>query len=359
MAEKTLCITCNKSGGIITCNGCYQKFCGKHSIDHRQKLANQLDEIMQEHDLLKQELGQSFTDEIVFKNIDQWEKDSIIKIQITAENARDNLRKMIEKSKERFSKEYHDIAINLRSSREADNYSEHELNRWKEQLKQLHLQITSPLSVQVIENEWSVIDLIETQENNTIKNIFASNIHDRFSKVIGNAILNEGGLFAKHSNEDWNYEYILGEQLYSKGRHTLRFKIEQNGTPYNIFFGCISSRAIGNRISIQSLLSVGWFGYNQVYQHGTRNCNSKLHGYNSSEFSINDILHLTFDCEKKQIELFHEDTNKTHILRIDIKKAPFPWQLLMVLTDKDDCVRILPAYNLDSIKKIHTNLLIE
>jgi hypothetical protein len=359
MAEKTQCITCNKSGGVITCNGCYQKFCGKHSIDHRQQLANQLDGIMQEHDLLKQELGQSFTDQTLFKNIDQWEKDSIAKIQITAETARVDLREMINKSKERFSKEYHDIAMNLRSSREADNYSEHELNHWKEQLKQLHLQIISPLSVQIIENEWSIIDLIETQNNNSIKNISTTNTQDRFSKVIGSAILNEGGFLAKHSDENWNYEYILGEQLYSNGRHTLRFKIEQNGIPYNIFFGCISSQAIGSRISIQSSFSVGWFGHNQVYQNGTRNSNPKLHGYNSSEIATNDILHLTFDCDKKQIELFHEDTNKTHILRVNIKKAPFPWQLLMVLTDKDDCVRILLPYNFNSVNKTHTNLLIE
>jgi hypothetical protein len=279
------------------------------------------------------EFEQSFNEHSLFKNIDIWEKESISRIQITAQTTRANLRQIIEKSKERFSKAYRDLMNNIRSFHDDDD----KLNRWMEQLKQLQLEILSPLS------------------DNTRKNLPTPITQDRFSKVIGSMILNEGGLLAKHTNEDWNYEYVLGERLYSQGRHTIQFKIEQNGTPYNIFFGCISSQAIQHRISIKSSFTIGWFGYNQVYQHGIRNDNPNLHGYNSNEFATDDLVQLTFDCERKQIELFHEDTNKKHVLEIDITKAPFPWQLLMVLTDKDDCVRIIPT----DMKKIQTNLLIE
>jgi hypothetical protein len=277
--------------------------------------------MQEQYDLFHHE----FNEHSLLKNIDLWEKDSITKIQITAQITRTNLRRIIDKSKEHFFKAYDDMMNNLRLSRE---YTDNKLNRWMEQLKQLQSDIISPLR----------------------KNLSNSIISDRFSKVIGNVILNEGGLLAKHTNEDWNYEYVLGERVYSQGRHTIQFKIEQNGTPYNIFFGCISSQAIQNRISIKSLFTIGWFGYNQVYQHGIRNDNFHLHGYNSNEFAADDLLYLTFDCDKKQIELFHEDTNKNHIIRIDITKAPFPWQLLMVLTDKDDCIRIVPMDNLHSIK---------
>jgi hypothetical protein len=278
----------------------------KHLIDHRQQLVNQ------EHDLSQQEVEHS-----LFKKIDLWEKESIKKIQITAENARIELRQMNEKSKERFLKAYHEM----------DNYSEHELHRWMEQLKQFQLD----------EHKWSIIDI---EDNTTTKNLSTAITQDRFSTVIGSVILDDEGFLAKHTADDWNYEYVLGEQHYSKGRHTILFQIEQNGTPYNIFFGCISSQAIQNRISIKSMLTVGWFGYNQIYQHGIRHDNPQ-HGYNSNAFATNDILHLTFDCEKRQIELFHEDTNKKYKLRVNITKAPFPWQLLMILTDKDDCIRIL------------------
>jgi hypothetical protein len=358
MSEKKQCVSCDKKAGIMTCNGCDQIFCGKHSIEHRQQLANQLDFIMQEHDLVQQEFGQLTNDHPLFKKIDTWERESIAKIQTVAEASRVDLQKMIDESKERLVETCRDIAINLRSSREADDYSETELNQWTERLKQLQLEITSPLSVKVIENEWSIIDLIATQNDNTDKSIFASITQDRFSKVIGSVAIDELGLLAKHTSDDWNYEYVLGEQLYSEGRHTVHFKIEQSGTPYNIFFGCISSRANQNRISINSPFTAGWFGYNQVYQHGNRVSNSDGHGYNSNEIAANDTIHLIFDCEKKQIEFFHEDSNKRHVLRVNINKAPLPWQFLMVLTDKDDCVRILPISKLHSINKVHTDLLV-
>ena len=65
-------------------------------------------------------------------------------------------------------------------------------------------------------------------------------------------------------------------------------------------------------------------------------------GYDSSEIRTNDILSLTFDCEKQQIELYHERKNKTYKIQVDIGKAPFPWRLLVVLCHLNDCVRILP-----------------
>ena len=65
-------------------------------------------------------------------------------------------------------------------------------------------------------------------------------------------------------------------------------------------------------------------------------------GYDSSKIKTNDILSLTFDCEKQQIELYHERENKTNKLPIDTGKAPFPWRLLVVLCRLNNCVRILP-----------------
>ena len=69
------------------------------------------------------------------------------------------------------------------------------------------------------------------------------------------------------------------------------------------------------------------------------NCN--LHGYNGDEITTDDVLHLTFDCDRRQIELLHERKNKRHTLLVDIAQAPFPWQLLLVLDYLGDSVRIL------------------
>jgi hypothetical protein len=354
MSGKKQCITCSKSGGVLICDGCQQTFCGKHVIEHRQEISNQLDGIMQEHNLIQQELGRTSVDDSLLKNIDKWEKESIMKIQVSAEAARLDIQRMMDKSNERFLKTWHDIAENLRFSREADDYTENDLTRWIQKLKKLKFEIQSPPTMMMIEDKTSVIHLITIQSgestnrdsesnkrHSVLKRLPALSLEERFSKVIEMGSIHERGLIAECTGKMLDYAFVLGEQLYSQGQQTIRFKIERSTKPYNIFFGCISSKANQTEISYGSPFAVGWFGVNEVYQHGLCENNSNLHGYMSNDISTNDVLHLTFDCQKRQLKLFHERSNNTYTLPVDIEKAPFPWQLLLVLTRINDCVRIL------------------
>ena len=349
---KKQCVTCSKSGGIMICDGCQKSFCGKHSIEHRQELTNQLDGIMQEHDLLQQEFNQLSVDNSLLKQINKWEKESITKIQVAAEAARADLREIIEKSKQQLSKSCHDIASNLRSSREADDFSENDLDQWIKQLKELKLEIISPSLIKLIEDEQSKIRLITIQDNSfttneppktkrvsVLKTQTAYTMRERFSQVYGVGVkLEDDGMVARHLDQDWNYVHILGEGLYSKGRQTVRFKVEFEHGVYNTFLGCISYRMINDKINFSSLPSAGWFGCNQIYHHGK----TILDGYDSSQFKTNDISSLTFDCDQQQIELCHEHQKKTYKLKIDTAKAPLPWRLLVVLCRPNDCIGILP-----------------
>ncbi|CAF0942063.1 unnamed protein product [Adineta steineri] len=360
MSKQKQCVTCNKSIGILTCNGCEQRFCGKHVIEHRQNLANQLDDIMQDHDLLQQELKRSSDEHTLIEKINQWEIRTIMKIQTAAKNARTELQQKIEVSKKQISKACHDIAANLRSSREADDFSENDLIRWIQQLDKLKLETISQSSIQLIEDEQSVIHLIKIHENKSIckaivpyRNEFVIqnptdlSSQEKFSKVIGPGKIIDDGLLAKCTGTDLDYAFILGQQVYSQDKQTIRFKIGQCKSPYNIFFGCISFQMIENenKIHYYSPLTAGWFGCNEIYQHGAVNYNYKIHGYKSDEIASNDIVQLTFDCSQRQIELFHERTNKRHTLSVNIDEAPLPWKLLLVLNRHNDYVRILPQKN--------------
>jgi hypothetical protein len=281
VSEKKQCITCSKSGGIMICDGCQQTFCGKHVIEHRQKLANQLDGIMQEHDLLQQELGQSSIDNFLLKQINKWEKESIRKIQLAAEAARADLVETLDRSKKQLSKACHDIAVNLRTSREADDFSENDLDRWMKQLKALKMEVTSPPSIKLIEDEHGVIPLIAIKKSRFTEKTSAKEkessilIHsagriaqERFSKVFGTVTLDEKGFVTRHVGRNSEYVSVLGKQLYSHGRQMVRFKIRFNDTLYNTYFGCISSQANVSTISYGSSFTVGWFGCNQIYHHG-------------------------------------------------------------------------------------------
>ncbi len=61
-----------------------------------------------------------------------------------------------------------------------------------------------------------------------------------------------------------------------------------------LFFGCIPSKAIIRKIDKFLASATAWFDYN------------------SNKIMSNDILNVTFDCDKRQIKLYDERTNKTH-----------------------------------------------
>ena len=354
--SKKQCVTCNKSGGILTCDGCQQIFCGKHVIEHRQELSNQLDHIMQEHDLLQHELGEPMSKKnSLLKKIDKWEKDSIVKIQAAADTARTTLDKLLEQSKEQLSKACRDITENLRSSRQDDDFSENDLSRWKKQLKELQSEMTSPSSAKLIPDKSAPIYLMVLKFNDASNNQSPSSnispptttssnpdLQERFLQTLGPVNREEGGNLAKHIGTALDSAYIRGRFLYPKGCHTVRFKIEKCKQPYRIFFGCMSSQMALEVNAFRSSTSVGWFGSNQVYEHGRCSCNVKKYGYTSSKIQTDDVLNLTLDCTKMELRLFHERLKTTCILPVNHNSTPFPWQFLMILCHPGDSVRILP-----------------
>ena len=343
---KKQCVACQKSGGILICGGCERAFCGKHSIEHRQALNYQLDEIIQEHDLIQQELVQMSSENSSFTDINKWEKESIAKIQSIATTVRVELQQVLDRSKMKISKICRDIAENLRSSREADDFSEQDLNQWMDQLKDLKTQLNSPLPVKLVEDQNSSIPLIRIENvsspsketrRNPIVSVAKDLSKERFSPLKGPIQCEENGTVIQHIGSSVDYIDILGEELYSHGRRTVRLRIQYSQTFYNTFLGCISPRAIDRKVHFSSTFAAGWFGHNQIYQHGL----IKDNAYDCSQFRNNDILRLTFDCDKRRIELHHERTNTNNQLQIDTSKAPLPWRLLVVLCRPKDCLRIL------------------
>jgi hypothetical protein len=98
-SSKVPCATCgNKSVGVFKCEGCSQTFCRKHSNEHRDLLTHQLDEIVLEHDTLQQTIvehkGKSNDHQHLIEQINKWEKSSIVMIQQTAKEARQEVEKL-------------------------------------------------------------------------------------------------------------------------------------------------------------------------------------------------------------------------------------------------------------------------
>ncbi|CAF1207158.1 unnamed protein product [Rotaria sordida] len=349
--EKKQCILCNKIGGILTCDGCQQAFCGKHVIEHRQQLNIELENIMQEHDLIQQDIRLSIDNDLLLKEIDKWEKESMKKIQLVAEKARINLKQILENSNNKILKTCQDVASKLLSAREAENFSEIDLKRWIEQLNELKSQTKLLSMIHIVEDNKSPIYLIEIKQTNTVntytknKELLSSSrrIEERFIEGNGLAIIEDGGLRIKHIDSDHKFIYFHGQKSYTDGCHTLKFKIEHSTSSYSTFIGICSSDINLRQIMYHLTVVVGWFNTTEVWQHGRCIRNTKFQGSKNDEIKTNDIIQLTIDCENKQIELFHERTNKKHTVIVDSNQTPLPWKILLALRRKNDCVKILQS----------------
>ncbi len=172
MASATIrqaCTKCSKGLGITTCGGCQEWFCTKHFIEHRHELATQMDSIGQEHDLLQRDLNQENMTHPLLSRINDWEQKSIDKIRIAAEVARADLQKYLDHIKEQIKTSLCQVTNNLQSSRQADDYTEIELEKWIQQLKELRMMLEKPSTIEILDDNQTEqsIQLIQLQKNDT------------------------------------------------------------------------------------------------------------------------------------------------------------------------------------------------
>jgi hypothetical protein len=347
------CVLCNKNGGILTCDGCQQAFCGKHVIEHRQQLTIQLENIMQEHDIIQQDIGQPPDSHPVIEKIDKWEKESITKIQVAAGKARADLRQILDSSHERLANVCRDVATKLRDAREAENFSEIDLARWIQRLNEVKLQVKSLSMIHAVEDNNSAVHLIKIMQSSTAntctknKEILSSRMPliyptgERFMEFNGLAAIDDGGLCVRHVDNDNNFVYFRGQQFYLEGRQTVRLKVEQSTGPGNIFIGICTADIDLRQIMYHLIVVAGWFNNTEGWQHGqcVKYTRSQVSKHN--EIKTDDAFQFTMDFEKKQIQLLHERTHKKYIMLVDFVQAPPPWKILLALRRKNDCVRVL------------------
>ena len=165
------CIKCQKGSGTASCGGCEQWFCTKHFVEHRQELSIQIDHIGQEHDLLQRDLIQENITHPLLSRIDQWEQKSIQKIKQAAEEARTKLQTFLADTKDQMKTSLGQVTNELQSSRESDDYTEIELDKWMEQLKELRLMTEEPTTIEIVDDDadqtQSLIRLVLVRQNQT------------------------------------------------------------------------------------------------------------------------------------------------------------------------------------------------
>lgn len=145
------CVGCQN--GIVTCNGCNERFCLPHFNEHRHEIDKRLDEVVQEHNQLRDSLSPQATPPDLLSRIDQWEQSSIEKIKNTAQQARKELEQCLERTKNQLENTLEKMAGEMKSSQQIGNYSEKDTEGWMKELQRLRLMLERPPIFDIIEDD--------------------------------------------------------------------------------------------------------------------------------------------------------------------------------------------------------------
>ena len=163
---KKPCCKCDKDRRTLTCDGCHRSFCFTHVDEHRQELAQEMDNIGQQHDILQRDLREENVSKTLSAQIDRWERKSIEKIQVAAAIARDDLKKLTNDSLDLLSQTMNKLTVELKSSRENNEYTEIDLDRWTKQLQELRKEYEKSLSIELSKDSSFVFHLLKVQRSN-------------------------------------------------------------------------------------------------------------------------------------------------------------------------------------------------
>lgn len=335
---KKICPTCKKNAGIATCDGCQQCFCSKHFIEHRQELSQQVDNVCQIHDVLIQDLDQTIPKHSLFEQIDKWEQESIGKIQTAAEIARTDLHAFIRSNQQHLKEGVMKITKELQTSREADDYTEIDIEKWTQQIHELRKmsEFSPKISIHEDEMHESCIHLITIRTQPYQASINQTTdlyIKERFDVTNANTTLFEEGRvvtcneFSLLDNLD-----VYGMNQYSTGTHHVQLRIEKVGHSY-MFIG-ISSNASKSKYQYDNVY--GWWDLIEEIL-----CNLDTLKERQRIIKSGDNVTLTLDCDQRKVQLRHHPTNRSVQLKVHLDNCPFPWKILVKLQEKGDSIRII------------------
>jgi chromosome segregation ATPase len=160
---KNRCVSCEKDKATLRCGGCLQEYCFNHSLDHRQELNKQLDDVEVARHLFRQTLLQQTNDpekHQLIQQINDWEYDSITKIRQTAEEARQTLLKHTSGQVKQIEADLNKLTDQLRHSREDNDFYETDLRYWNEELKRLAKELAKPSNINLRQDTTPLISKI-------------------------------------------------------------------------------------------------------------------------------------------------------------------------------------------------------
>ncbi|CAF1282413.1 unnamed protein product [Adineta steineri] len=164
--NKTQCFTCNKEKITYPCQGCSKKFCLIHLTEHQHMLNEQLNHIINDYNQFKQIMNekkqnpQNLQNHSLIQQIDQWENNSIEKIQQKAQNCRESVIESLETFINDIETKFNDLSEQLKQVHSENEFNEINLNYLKNQLIEIAQELDNPSKISIKEDSQSFINEI-------------------------------------------------------------------------------------------------------------------------------------------------------------------------------------------------------
>lgn len=334
---KIPCFTCKKAIGILTCRGCGKDFCYRHVAEHRQELGKQMEALTVDHDQLQQTIAEQEgqpSSHPLMKKIDEWEQQSIDKIQQAAKNIRKDLLTVLRGQRIEVSNKLIHLKQALTHARGEDDYVETDLKEWLDKLEKLKVDLNA---TQTIDFNEKPVD-----GNTLIQKIFIPNVsHDLFMQTEGDVAIIEDGKVALHGPTQ-QYAFARGRVGYSSGQQSVRFKLEQGSVA--VLFGIVSKKTASQLLSLRLNYPIGYgqqagmFGnYTSVNNNGIV-CFALNDHYHTCNWQ-NVSIELQIDCDQREVRGKTDVAGSNQVQNVDLATCPFPWQFFIGFLNAGDRIR--------------------
>lgn len=180
--NESRCAVCKKNKAVLKCEGCSQEFCYNHSTEHREELTKQLETLEINRDLFRQTLTEktakppNYVLELI-EQINEWEHDSIKKIQRTAEKVRQIIQQDVENHGTEIEHQLNVLTDQLRESRRENNFNEADLLEWNQKLTHLSNGLVKRSKFIITQESVPLVNTIQVHLYDRDSWLSESNIH--------------------------------------------------------------------------------------------------------------------------------------------------------------------------------------
>ncbi|CAF1224586.1 unnamed protein product [Adineta steineri] len=155
------CFTCSRENNTYTCEGCSKRFCSIHIPEHHQKLNEELNHIIDDYNKFKQTINeqkQSPHDLSLVNQIDQWERNSIAKIQQKAQDYREIVIKSSQTFLNDIGIKFNELSEQLQRLQKENDFNEINLNYLRNQLGEMARELNNPSNISIQQGSQSFIN---------------------------------------------------------------------------------------------------------------------------------------------------------------------------------------------------------